>query len=191
MKKMILILTATLFVAIFHTNDANAQNISEAVAFHSAPAEFYTAVDLLTRDNGDKLLAPVEINTKALKNFRRDYKNAVNEDWTSIANSGGSKTEGGYVCRFTLNDVTERAYYDNKGNWRFTIAGYSDEKLASDIHNSIKSTYYDYTITFVNEIDFAGGSKIYLVQISDKQNLKVVRVSDGQLDVIEEFKTSL
>lgn len=190
MKKNFLILAATALVALLHVNDASAQNMSEVVAYHSAPAEFYTAVDLLTRDNADKLLAPVEINSRALKNFRRDYKDAVNEDWTSIEN-GGSKSEGGYVCRFTLNDVVERAFYDNRGNWKFTIAGYTDEKLAHEIHHIVKSTYYDYAINYVNEINFADGKKVYLVQIKDKNSLKIVRIGDGQLDEIEDYEATL
>ncbi|PWT70987.1 MAG: hypothetical protein C5B59_19070 [Bacteroidetes bacterium] len=190
MKKNFLIVAATVSAVLFNAKDVNAQNFSEAVAYRSAPAEFYTAVNLLTSDHADKLMAPVEVNTRALKNFRRDYKNAVNEDWTSLV-SGGSKAEGGYVCRFTLNDVTERAFYDNKGNWKFTIAGYADEKLAGEIHSIVKSTYYDYAITYVHEVDFPDGSKVYLVQVRDKDSYKIVRVSDGQLELVEDYKANM
>jgi hypothetical protein len=121
------------------------------------------------------------INTKALKNFDKFFKGATNVGWYKISD--------GFSAIFTQNENLNRAYFDNKGNVTFTITYYSGKKLPHDIRSMVKGTYYDYEIPFVEEIH-AGDKVVYIVHLEDETTWKKVKVSDGEMELIEDFNKS-
>src|SRR5882672_10575884 len=86
------------------------------------------------------------INPKAIRDFIKYYKGSSDAEWSQLK-------DGRIVCRFVVDNTINRAYYDNKGNSQYTVASYTEDKLPGDIRNMVKSVYYDYAITYVNEID--------------------------------------
>jgi hypothetical protein len=50
----------------------------------------------------------------------------------------------------------------------------------------VKSNYYDYTITVVQEITLHSQT-IYLVHMQDETTWKVLKVADGEMSIIEDF----
>ncbi len=52
----------------------------------------------------------------------------------------------------------------------------------------VKSQYYDYTITLVEEIEVPMKPLVYVVHMEDSATLKNVRVSDREMEVLEEYK---
>ncbi len=105
------------------------------------------------------------INARALKDFTRSFKNADKASWFEI--------KDGFVARFKEDDVETKAYYDRKGRWTSTIRTYNEDKLPKDIRKLVRSTYYDYSIYFVNEVT-VGDQKAYLVKIQDETTLKTI-----------------
>ncbi len=55
---------------------------------------------------------------------------------------------------------------------------------------SLKSQYYDYTITLVEEIETPMKPLVYVVHMEDSTTLKNVRVSEKEMEVLEEYKKS-
>ena len=94
------------------------------------------------------------INAKAIKHFSKDYPDATAAEWSALKDKG-------FLCRFSYKGVSNRAYYNAKGGWLFTIAGYQEAQLPKDIRTMVKRIYYDYAITFVNEISLPEDRKIY------------------------------
>jgi hypothetical protein len=118
------------------------------------------------------------IDQKAMRDFRKTFKDINNEKWYILSN--------GFVAEFLNDDIKNVVVYDKKGNWLFSICYYNEKKLAPDIRAIIKGTYYDYTITRVEEIHVPE-KIIYLVHMEDQTTWKNVRVSDGEMELIEDF----
>jgi hypothetical protein len=120
------------------------------------------------------------ISSKAVSNFNKSHKGIGDEQWFETK-------EGGSVCRFVDNNGVNRAYYNKKGNWQYTISDYTEKELPEDIRRQVKSTYYDYDISFAQKIDMVMASKlVYLVQIQHEKDFKVVRVCEGEMEDLGE-----
>ncbi|MGI8952391.1 MAG: hypothetical protein ACR2FN_12510 [Chitinophagaceae bacterium] len=64
---------------------------------------------------------------------------------------------------------------------------YDETKLPHDVRAQVKSTYYDYAITTVDEVHYQG-QIVYLVHMQDANTWKIIRVnSDGEMDVYQAF----
>ncbi|HEV3250281.1 MAG TPA: hypothetical protein VGZ71_04975, partial [Puia sp.] len=94
----------------------------------------------------------------------------------------------GFISYFkSEDDISDRVFYNKKGNWTFTVKSYNEGKLPRDIRAIVKSSYYDYTITLVEEVEGID-NLVYIIHMSDKTSIKNLRVTkDGEMDVLEEF----
>jgi hypothetical protein len=122
------------------------------------------------------------VDIHAIRNFSRAYKDASNAEWQSLK-------EGGYVCRFTHNGVTKRAFYDERGGWLITIAGYTADHLPEDVRRQVRSVYYDYTILYIHELSVPGRPVVYLVQVQDKKTIREVRIMEGEMEEVRDIET--
>jgi len=128
-----------------------------------------------------------DIRAKAVRNFVRSYKNVSNEKWYNV--------QDGFIAMFILDDINYRVDYDKKGNWLHTIRTYDENKLPSDVRHLVKSSYYDYNIIVVQDIEipwepfmgFATNPFIYIVHLEGKTKLINLRVSNGEMDEWQKF----
>jgi hypothetical protein len=149
-----------------------------------------TAFSLLVLTAGEKASAQVRelatvapmtlVNTRAMRNFVKTYATAVDADWQPMK-------EGGWQVRFVKDSIRYRVLYSEKGNWLFTLGAYGENKLPRDVRSLVRSTYYDYTISYIDEVSAPGQSIVYLVQIRDARGMKVLRVSDGDMETVNEL----
>jgi len=123
----------------------------------------------------------VHINTNALKEFKKSFKDADKTNWSEI--------QHGFLAKFKTNGVQTRAFYDPKGRWTATIRTYSQDKLPGEVRKLVRSNYYDYSIYVVNEV-IVGDKTAYLVSIEDGESIKTIRVTEDEMDVYEDFKKS-
>lgn len=119
------------------------------------------------------------LSTKAARDFAERYPE-VEGKWFTAKN--------GYVVRFTQDSIQCRAAYDLRGNWVYTIKMYNEWKLPRTIRHLVKSTYYDFTITQIEEIDRPNEQRVWLVHMYDATTWKNVQVRDGEMQVVEEFR---
>ena len=92
------------------------------------------------------------------------------------------------MCTFFLNGTLNRSYYDINGRWQCTIATYQEPQLPKSIRQIVKQVYYDYAISYVNEISLAENRTVYVVQVQDEKKLKILRIADDQMEVVEEIE---
>jgi hypothetical protein len=120
-----------------------------------------------------------EINSRARKDFMNRFKNVSNEKWTV--------TDMGFSVRFTIGEIRYNIRYDKKGNCLFNIRSYSEKYLAKNIRTLVRSTYFDYNIKWVEEIEKPFYPVVYVVLLEgDKEWIKV-RVGDGELNELEKI----
>lgn len=182
MKKTLIALAAlcTLIAAI--ANSVSAQGTNNVIAFTDTKAFTKSLGSLVVLDDSvvaTNLAELNTINTKAIKDFNSRFGTAVNERWYTSAD--------GFFSYFTTDGNTNRVYYDKKGHWQGTLKFYSENKLPRDIRAAVKSTYYDYTITIVEEVQ-ARDNMVYIIHLEDAKSIKNLKVSkDGEIEVMEEF----
>lgn len=119
------------------------------------------------------------LSTKAARDFTERYPD-IEGKWFSAKN--------GFVVRFYLDSISCRAAYNNRGAWVYTIKVYEEAKLPKAVRHLVKSNYYDYAITQIEEIDRPNERLVYLVHMHDATTWLNVQVSEGEMVVAEEFK---
>src|SRR5450432_716066 len=119
------------------------------------------------------------ISTKALRDFETRFKNAGNALWFSDKN--------GLVSYFVRDGYGDRAFYDRKGRWQYSLIFYDEDKLPIDIRTIVKTTYFDMSITLVEEVQTTD-DKVYVVHLEDKSTIKILKVNtEGEASIINEW----
>jgi len=120
------------------------------------------------------------INIKAVRSFKQTYQHVQNETWFAIPN--------GYKARFEEQGIRHDIAYDKRGHWLYTIRQYAEDKLAKDLRARIKTVYYDYSITLVEEIERPLKPLVYVVHMEDATTLKNIQVTDREIETVLEVK---
>ncbi|MBO9203837.1 MULTISPECIES: hypothetical protein [Niastella] len=156
-----------------------------------APAQFVdraTSVDATSDFNSNKYATTgvandvTNINSKAVESFTKQYANATDITWSRANNRE-------QVVRFFMNGIQSRIFFNNKGRQTAMIRYYTEDKLPKEPKQLVKSAYYDYHIFVVVEVT-VDNKTAYLVTIKNETNTKTIRVLNGEMDVIEEFKNA-
>jgi len=121
------------------------------------------------------------LNTRALKNFSKNFKESENAEWLKIDNT--------IKAQYIKDGVETNVFYNLKGKWIGNIRTYKGDKLPEDIRHRIRSTYYDYRIFHVQEITVRDKTA-YLVNIEDKNFSKTIRIADGEMDEYQVIEKS-
>lgn len=120
------------------------------------------------------------VNTRAIRDFLCKYEKATDVVWYAV--------DKGFIVRFVTDSNAARAAYRSNGLWVYTIKQYLEKKMPKQVRHLVKTTYYDYDITLVEEIEQPNESIKYLVHLQDNASWKNVLVSNGQMELIEDKK---
>jgi hypothetical protein len=124
-----------------------------------------------------------DINVNALRHFAKNFNEASSERWYA--------TRDLYVALFSVRDIDYRVDYNSRnGNWIETFRTYSESKMSPDLKQSVKSSYYDYTIFQVQEIEQPLHPVNYIVHLEGKAKLINLRIYDGEMEEEQNFKQS-
>jgi hypothetical protein len=127
---------------------------------------------------------PNNIHIKAVRDFLKRNKTAFDAEWFTI--------EKGYEVRYTgRNNSRCRTVYNCYGAFVYTIKQYSEDQMPREVRSIVKSVYYDYTITLVEEVEQPRVPVAYIIHMQDNTTLKNVTVCDGAMEVMEEYKRML
>lgn len=136
----------------------------------------------------EKSLLLNEVTAKAIRNFNREYKNAVEAKWyRSTQDANGID---GFRVLFTNDRVNSIAVYDKKGNYYCGFRSYFGDVLPKAIRHRVKTVYYDFDIRYTTEVNM-NDKTTYVVTLEDKTSWKVIAVVDGgEMLIMEEFTKS-
>jgi hypothetical protein len=179
MKKTIHLFAVGCMSAAMISGHVWAQDTKNQAGLASAPTANAHAVAAPSNGSFTNTAGVSTISLHAIKDFKGRFTNAKDEQWYSM------KT--GFLAYFTQDGFRERACYDKKGRWQYSLKYWNESKLPPDIRAVVKRTYYDFAITLVEIVEIPG-HMVYLVHLDDEKNHKIVRVSEeGEMDVLEEF----
>jgi hypothetical protein len=119
------------------------------------------------------------ITTRAIRHFLENFNEVCNETWYC--------TPDLFVAMFKLNDIDYRVEYDKNGNWIETYRNYGETKISPDVRQAVKSSYPDYDIYLVEEIEQPLHPIAYIIHLENKAKLITVRVSDGVIYEWQKF----
>ncbi len=123
--------------------NSNAQKITHDLALNSKEGiDLVAIIDAPYAENNDNSILK-DINPKAIKDFKKTFA-ARNKTWY--------KSDKGFIASFSLGEIKNVVAYNNKGKWQHTIRIYNEDKLPRNVRANVKHTYYDYSITLVEEI---------------------------------------
>jgi hypothetical protein len=182
MKKTIIALAAIYISVVAFTYRVSAQGYNNVIAFTDTKA-FASSLPIAAYfydSSSSSTVADLKtINSKAIKDFTAKFGAGLNEYWFKVSD--------GFVSNFRVDGFLNRVYYDRKGRWQFTVKAYAENKLPTDIRAIVKSTYYDYKITMVEEVR-STDRLVYIIHQEDPKHIMKLRIfEDGELDIMENF----
>jgi len=121
-----------------------------------------------------------KIHVKAMRDFLKRDKPAANAEWMIV--------ENGFVVKYTdKNNSHCRSVYNSRGQFAYTIKQYFEGNMPRDVRGMVKSQYYDYTITLVEEIIEPLKPLVYVVHLEDANTIRNIRVSEREMEVMEAY----
>ena len=121
-------------------------------------------------------LASVSASERAKAHFKENYAEVQNYTWYTAPDNS-------IYCIFQRGNTTDRVFYDSRGYWQFTLISYLPSELKMHIRKQIADQFEGYRITYVNEIQSAYDEPIYMVNIENAGNIKVLKVTDDDIEV--------
>lgn len=120
------------------------------------------------------------VKAKVMRSFLQLFHDAAGVKW--------SLDNGRYFVSFTQAGKMCKASFDGQGGLVFSLRYSGENDLPYDVRRLIKSTYIDFTIRGVTEVD-TDDLKAWVVNLTDSDNLIVVSVVDGSLNELQHYKT--
>ena len=178
MKKIIVKTLYAFFLVSLAGTVAQAQHTGYASASQSRDDVYSDNIEKYFRVDSSLEIPVSTVNTKVLKHFTRSFDKADHVRWY--------KAEDGTIAFFMQYGIISRANYDKKGNWLHNIRSYNEQNLPRDVRAQVKSIYYDYSISSVNDITTAS-QLIYVIQVEDEKTWKNLRLENGEMKMINEY----
>ncbi|HEY2349126.1 MAG TPA: hypothetical protein VGH64_08930 [Puia sp.] len=123
-----------------------------------------------------KYFAPVSASDRAKAHFKENYAEVQNYAWYNAPDNS-------LYCIFHRGNTVDRVFYDSRGYWQFTLVSYPPSELKMNVRQQIADQFEGYRITYVNEIQSAYDEPIYMVNIENSGNIKVIQVTDENIEV--------
>jgi hypothetical protein len=122
-----------------------------------------------------------DLNSLGARGYKHFAKSFTNAEDVRIAKQGNSSF---VYCR--INGVDNRMKYDKRGNLNYVIRYYEESLLPRDVRHIVKSTFYDYSITGVTEVNI-DDKTAFLVNIKNGITWKKIKVLDGEMSIEQEY----
>lgn len=124
---------------------------------------------------------PNNVHIRATRDFIRRNKTVDKVEWMIL--------DDGYVAKYADKNYSRcRTVYNSRGDYVYTVKQYNEAAMARDVRKLVRSQYYDYIITLVEEIDMPARPVIYVVHVQDETTIKKIRVCEGEIEIFEDYQ---
>ena len=176
MKKVFLSSVSGIWLLISTVIAVNGQLASN----HTRPPGGFIILNKTEPENSPGFVG--RVNPPVIRSFLKTYKDVSDEKWIEVTD--------GFVAMFNYNGMDHQVAYTKKGNLLRTIRSYTEDKMPTALRHIVKSTYYDYEINRVHEIETPHDPITYVVQLVGKKELISLELYDGEMEVIQKFNKS-
>jgi hypothetical protein len=116
------------------------------------------------------------VKVRALNDFQIRFNDASQVQWYSDLN--------GYTTYFKKDGYNDRAFYSKSGRWMYSVIFKRENQLPKDIRAAIKSVYYDWNMTMIEEVQSVEG-KGYIVYLEDQSTIRILKVNaDSEIETM-------
>ena len=180
MNSFLFVLVAGLIPALTGQCEATAQK--EIAAFKSWHIKKVIAIDKTIAPGKNNMSGPGDVSPRAVRDFAKRYKNVTGVTWMELKDN--------LSASFISNGVSNIIYYNAKGKWQGSLRRYRDDKLPFEVRDIINSKFHDYSIFGVEEMEKidSRGTPTYIIHLEDKNNVKLVRIYERQVETWQEYK---
>jgi hypothetical protein len=123
-----------------------------------------------------------DISAKAIRNFKTVYKDIEGESWY--------KMPDGYRANFIDRGISYTLSYNKRGNWLNTIKRYDEKKLPVEIQHLVITSYPDFTIRSLEEIEMPHNTVLYIIHLEGQTKWINIRVCNSEIVELETLKKS-
>ena len=174
MKKNLLSIMVVAITAMLMPGNAGAQ--VAMINSSNAGSGFSTSNNASIKGS----ISAANVNFRTLKDFKKRFATTTDVIW--------QETDNGYLAKFSAGLIETMIAYGQHGTWFYTIQRYYERNLPADVRALVKSTYYDYTIVQIEEVNVPQQENtIYILHLRDNKNFKIVRVCGDEMEVIEDY----
>ena len=155
------------------------------LAFPQVTAKNYEINKTLGISAGDESkdyssgITSITINNKIQKHFSRDFAGASAQNW----NIAGKN----FHCSFFINGLPEWVLFSKNGQLIYNITFGTEKNMPTEIRKIVKAEYYDYTITQADQVK-QDNRDIWIVNLKDSLTYKTVRIEDGVMELVQQFR---
>ncbi len=149
------------------------------VAFNK-PGKGYTHLnaDAVTDTNAFNLKSFAS-NIKVQRSFISHFGEAVENNWSMVGNN--------FFVRFHSNGLPTIALFAKNGYLFYSIMYGSEKDLPADVRKTVKSEFYDYTITLTMEVK-ENGRDVWIVELDNPREIITVSLEDGDMEKIQQIQ---
>ena len=123
--------------------------------------------------------ASVAINKKIQKSFTINFAGVTGQNWSMVGNN--------FHTSFYTNGNKACALFDKHGLLIYSDTYVQEKDMPSDIRKIVKSEYYDYMITLAIEVK-QNERNLWIVNMKNETTFITVRVEDGEMELVNQFK---
>jgi hypothetical protein len=174
--KKILFSSALSILVLITSYESKAQDIAGRISPASSKP---TRVIDPAKHESYRILSPTEVNVAAARDFNKTYGSAEEVTWVS-GNNGAS-------VYFKFRGMKMRSTYDKKGHREYTLKYYSEAEMPMELRHLVKSSYYDYNIDLVTEVQ-RNLKTSYLVKMQSSNEILTLKVVDGEIALYERLE---
>ena len=125
--------------------------------------------------------APVDAHERAMTHFKANYTEAQDAIWYN-------QPDNIMYCIFHTGSVINRVYYDKHGRWMHTLKGYTSPSLDKNVKEMVLMNYLGYHITYVNEVRSIGSDPVFMINIENEDNIKIIKVVGEEMEVTQDLE---
>lgn len=121
-----------------------------------------------------------DVNVRAMRDFVSRYGEQDDVKWHN--------SKGSYIAVFVRDSIQYRVMYGSRGTLSYVMKYYEEKQMARNIRAIVKGTYYDYKIYIVQEVEIPDRPPVYIVNLQGETDWKKVKLCQGDMEVVEDFK---
>lgn len=138
-----------------------------------------TKPDALVLPGTEEVIEPVsknEVSTKVVKVFYKSYGEQQSPNWY--------RSSKGFGVTFENDGVKTLVRYTAAGMEESRTRFYFEKNLVSEVRNTVRSNFYDYTILYVTEVQ-KNDITVFYIKMQDSKTIKTIRMVNGEWEEIE------
>jgi hypothetical protein len=140
----------------------------------------------LTAQDSVKTLPPITI-TATQKNIPEKVWNSFHGYFANAQDPKAYQLNKDYLVKFMTDENLNHAVFTKGGELIYHITYGLEKNLPADVHDAVKSVYYNYQIT--RAIKVTDGTRVvWVVNLEDAKHLILVRSENGEVEEVQRLK---